>query len=316
MSFCWGCIFFGMEQHTSRENIDSHRLQRQAMNISLGVGLAMLALKWYAYRLTGSAVVLSDALESVVHVAAVGFAWYSMKISLRPPDKDHHFGHGKIEFFSAGIEGALIVVAAFAIIVAAAEKLMFGGELELLTTGAMLTAFAGIVNAGLGWSLVRVGKKENSLIVTANGKHVLTDAWTSVGAVVGLLAAYWTGWEVLDPIFAVLFAANILYEGGKLLRSAVNGLMDKTNYELEQLAVSALTEFCNNNNTTFHRLRLRETGQRIYVDFHIVFQDGTPIERAHKLATKAENAVAASLSAGAVDVISHLESSNLPYGHI
>jgi Predicted Co/Zn/Cd cation transporters len=159
------------------------------MNASLAIGLAMLGIKWFAYLRTGSTVILSDALESVVHQLAVAFAWIALRLSYRPPDKNHTYGHDKITYFSAGFEGGLIGLAALVILYTAIEQLLRGPRLEHLDVGTALTAAAGAVNAVLGWYLVHVGKTEHSLVIEANGRHVLTDAWTSAGAVVGLLLA-------------------------------------------------------------------------------------------------------------------------------
>ncbi|MCX7929735.1 MAG: cation diffusion facilitator family transporter [Chlorobi bacterium] len=289
--------------------------ERRAMNLSLGIGLIMLGIKWYAYLRTGSMVILSDALESVVHQLAVGFAWWSLRWSYRPPDDNHTYGHDKIAYFSAGFEGGLIGLAALLILYAAIERLVMGAEVEQLGLGTVLTAGAGAVNALLGWYLVHVGKAERSLVVEANGRHILTDAWTSAGAVLGLSAAMVTGWMVLDPIFALLFGANILLEGFRLVRRAVFGLMDTADPTMIERARTVLETFRHEHPTlSFHRLRMRESGQRMYVDFHVQFPDGTPIEEAHRLASEAEQRVAQALDRPS-DVTSHLESSYHPDGH-
>ncbi len=274
----------------------------------------MLFLKWYAYAITGSVAIFSDAMESVVHQFAVLFAWYSIRVTYRPPDSEHHYGHDKITYFSAGFEGALIIVAAGVIITESISKIIAPTPLEQIGVGAGLTALAGGVNALLGLYLIRIGRRQKSLIVEANGRHILTDAWTSAGAVGGLLLAAGTGWYYIDPIIALIFGANIIVEGGKLIRNAVHGLMDRTNESYEVKARQALDEFCSLHSTSYHRFRLRESGQRVYVDFHIVFADGTPIEVAHQLATDAELCVINTID-HAVEVLSHLESTNLPDGH-
>lgn len=296
------------------KELTSIQVQKRAMNISLFIGVLMLGIKWTAYALTGSIVIFSDAIETIVHIAAVGFAWYSLRVSVLPPDDDHHFGHGKVSFFSAGLEGALIIVAAVVIVATAIEKMITGFTLEAISIGAILTASAGAINAALGFFLVRVGKRERSIIVEANGKHIITDAWTSVGAIIGIVAAGLSGWYILDPIFALLFGANIIVEGGKLMRASVNGLMDKTNHALEESARVILNRYCSENDVSYHRLRLRETGQRIYADFHLEFPDGTPIEVAHAMATAVENEIRMSMP-GDAEILSHLESKHLPPNH-
>ncbi len=300
---------------SSSANFALSKAERVGLNVSLGTGVAMLFIKWYAYYITGSVAIFSDAMESVVHQFAVAFAWYSLRVTYRPPDDEHHYGHDKITYFSAGLEGGLIIVAAVVIITEAIKKLYVGVELEQLGIGTAMTGAAGAINAILGIILVRVGKKHKSFIVEANGKHILTDAWTSVGAVIGLLLAWKTHYYFIDPLLALLFGSNIIYEGFKLMRNAINGLMDRTNATYEQLARAALQSFCDENHTSFHRFRLRESGQRVYVDFHIVFDDGTPIEIAHRLATQAELCVVNAID-HSVEVLSHLESTDLPEDHI
>lgn len=284
----------------------SHK-ERRAMNISLATGIAMLFLKWSAFLLTGSSAIFSDASETVVHIFAVAFAAYSLRIAYQPPDDDHHFGHDKISYLSAGFEGGLIVIAAIVIIYTAVDKMINGIELEQIGLGTGLVALAGSINALLGWYLVRVGKQTSSLILIANGQHILTDAWTSIGAIIGLGLVMLTGVKIFDPIIAVIFAFNILYEGGKLVRGAVWGLMDKTNPELEEKARQTLDGFCGQRGITYHRLRLRESGTCVYVDFHLQFPDETTIQRAHEIATEAESAVSEAMGKPA-DVFSHLES--------
>lgn len=281
--------------------------EKKTMNISLAAGIAMLFLKWFAFALTGSSAIFSDASETIVHIFAVAFAAYSLRIAYRPPDDDHHFGHDKISYFSAGFEGGLIIVAALVIMVAATERLLHPIALEQIGVGTVLVAIAGSINAVLGWYIVRVGKKTSSVILIANGQHILTDAWTSFGAIIGLGIVMLTSITVFDPLIAIVFAINILIEGGKLVRNSVRGLMDKTNPELEEKAVITLGKFCSEYSISFHRLRLRESGTLVYIDFHLQFPDDTSIQRAHDIATQAERAVAAAMGKPA-DVISHLES--------
>jgi cation diffusion facilitator family transporter len=282
-----------------------------AMNLSLAVGVVMLALKWTAYLLTNSAAAFSDALETVIHVAAVSFAAYSVRVMYRPPDSAHHFGRDKIAYFSSGAEGTLVFGAGTVIIYEALEKWITGIQLRQIETGAAFLLVAAAVNAALGAYLVRKGKKNNSIVLTANGKHVLSDVWTSVGAVCGLALAGWTGWTFFDPLTAIVFALYIMLEGGKIIRHAMRGLMDASNPELESLANKALGKFCADENLSYHRLRLRESGARVYIDFHLLFPKDMTIEEAHMLATRAERLVAQALPQSS-DVSSHLECAHAP----
>jgi len=285
---------------------DEAALLRFAMRLSLGTGFLMLAIKVSAYWITGSVAILSDAAESVVHVVAVSFAAYSLSVSQKPPDRSHHYGHEKIAFFSAGFEGAMIVLAAFYIIFVSTERWLGGLHLENLGTGTLLTLAAALINAVLGIYLVWVGKKHRSLILEANGKHVLTDSWTSFGVVGGLTLALITGWLPLDPILAMIVALNILWTGGKLMRQSVGGLMDEADEKLESRVRSLLTKMTSEAGVQFHGLRQRSAGNTVWVEFHLLFPKGTLLDSAHALATRIEERLQQELDVRA-EVISHLE---------
>lgn len=248
---------------------NDYQLKKQAAIISLSVGGLMLIMKAAAYFITNSAAILSDAMESIVHIAATSMAFYSIILSSRPADKSHPYGHGKIEFFSAGIEGGLIVVAAFAIIYEAVRGIIFGRELVQLDTGMLLTLGAAVINLVLGWFLIRRGRKTKSITLVADGKHVLTDSWTSFGVVAGLLLVRFTGIELLDPLVAIAVAVNILVSGYKLMRVSVGGLMDESDAE----TLDRVVEIINKNRTpewiTVHLLRVMRSGQMHHVDFHL-----------------------------------------------
>jgi cation diffusion facilitator family transporter len=281
-------------------------LLRFAMRLSLGTGFLMLAMKVTAYWITGSVAILSDAAESVVHVVAVSFAAYSLSVSQRPADRTHHYGHEKITFFSAGFEGAMIVLAAFYIIFVSTERWLSGLRLENLGTGTLMTLAAALINAVLGIYLLWVGKKHRSLILEANGKHVLTDSWTSFGVVGGLTLALVTGWLPLDPILAMVVALNILWTGGKLMRRSVGGLMDEVDEKLESRVRSLLMEMTSEAGVQFHGLRQRNAGNTVWVEFHLLFPKGTLLDSAHALATRIEERLQQELDVKA-EVISHLE---------
>lgn len=280
--------------------------QRFAMQLSLWIGFFMLAAKVLAYSITGSAAILSDAAESIVHVVAVSFAFYSLRLSLKPPDPSHLYGHDKIAFFSAGFEGAMIVIAAIYIIFAAIRKWMIGLKLENLGTGTLLILLAALINGGLGGYLLWVGKKHRSLILEANGKHVLTDCWTSFGVILGLCLAMVTGWLQLDPILAILVALNILWSGGKLMRRSIGGLMDEVDPSMEARIKQLLDDMTSRFGILYHGLRHRNAGNTIWIEFHLLFSKGIPLEVAHSLATQIEEKITEELPIKA-EVISHLE---------
>jgi cation diffusion facilitator family transporter len=286
---------------------NSPNSQRFAMRLSLGVGCFMLASKIAAYRITGSVSILSDAAESVVHIVAVSFAAYSLWLSLKPPDRSHLYGHDKISFFSAGFEGAMIVMAAFYIIYVSIQKWMAGLQLEHLGLGTGLIVLASLINGALGFFLIAMGKKHRSLILEANGRHVLTDCWTSIGVVIGLILAMFTGRLEFDPIVAILVAVNILWSGGHLIRRSIGGLMDEVDPDIEARLRKSLDGLTADLGLHYHGLRHRSSGNKIWAEFHLLFPKGVPLESAHALATRIEEQLMADVP-NPIEVITHLES--------
>ncbi|HMP77069.1 MAG TPA: cation diffusion facilitator family transporter [Kiritimatiellia bacterium] len=276
------------------------------LRLSLAVGLGMLVIKVWAYWITGSAAIFSDAAESVVHNVAVGFALFSLWFSARPADKNHPYGHDKIDFFSAGFEGALIVLAACYIIYEAVHKWLHGLVLENLGAGLWLTVAAFVVNGALGGFLVWRGRKTNSLIVEANGRHVLTDSWTSLGVIVGLLLAWRTGWKPFDPICAILVALNIFWSGFSLMRRSFQGLMDEADPEIDRVVREVLSAESAKRAVQFHELKHRKAGRQIWIELHLLFPDETPLWTAHAQATEIEDAIERRLGPTS-RVITHLE---------
>ena len=287
-------------------NSIAYSQQRFAIRLSLAVGFLMLAGKTFAYTITGSVAILSDAAESVVHVIAVGFAAFSLWLSLKPADHSHLYGHEKIGFFSAGMEGMMIVIAAFYIIYTSIAKWMTGLQLQNLETGALVTAAAAVVNAFLGWYLVRQGRRSRSLVLVANGKHVLTDSWTSFAVIVGLLLVMWTGWLPFDPIIAIAAAINILWSGGRLIRQSVGGLMDEADPVFERQLRQALDLETQKRGLWYHEVRYRHSGTSMWVEFHLLFPRGSFIEEAHWKATEIEAALKEALPVS-LNIITHLE---------
>jgi len=288
------------------EDSQNSRPQRIAMTLSLGVGFFMLASKIAAYWVTGSVAILSDAAESVVHIVAVSIAAYSLWLSLKPPDRSHLYGHDKISFFSAGFEGAMIVTAAFYIIYVSVQKWMAGLKLEHLGLGTGLIVLASLINGGLGFFLIAIGRKHRSLILEANGRHVLTDCWTSIGVVVGLTLAMFTGWLEFDPLVAILVALNILWSGGHLIRRSIGGLMDEVDPAVEAHLKKQLDSLTGQLGLHYHGLRHRSTGNTLWVEFHLLFPANTALASAHALATRIEEELEQQ-SPGRTEVLTHLE---------
>lgn len=280
--------------------------QQFAIRLSLVVGFLMLAGKTYAYSITGSHAIFSDAVESVIHVFAVGFAAYSMWLSHQPPDESHPYGHEKISFFSAGMEGTLIVIAAIGIIYEAVSGWIAGLELRNLSTGTYYILAASLINLALGTYLVSRGKRHGSLILIANGQHVLTDSWTSFGVVGALLLTMWTGWLVLDPLVAIIVAVNIIWTGSKLIRRSVGGLMDEGSPDLERRIRSILDAECQKRGLQYHELRYRRSGTSVWVEVHLLLPKDMKLARAHAHATEIEAAVKTAMP-DPVNIITHLE---------
>ncbi|HUX21232.1 MAG TPA: cation diffusion facilitator family transporter [Spirochaetia bacterium] len=277
------------------------------MRLSLATGLFMFAVKVSAFVLTGSAAILSDAAESVVHVAAVFFAAYSLRLSYKPADPSHLYGHTKIVFFSAGFEGAMIFLAGLFIIYESTHKWIIGLRLEHLGIGTVLTAVAVITNAALGLYLVRLGKRKKSLIILANGRHVLTDVWTSLAVLVALLLTLLTGWLPFDPICGILMALNILRSGGGLMRSAFAGLMDAADPDIQKQIIDILDVETQRRGLIYHELRHRNIGDSHWVEVHLVFPQEVPLGDAHRTATEIERIIERQLPAQS-HVTTHLES--------
>lgn len=277
-----------------------------AMRLSLIVGVLMLVGKVGAYWITGSSAILSDAAESVIHVVAVAFAAFSLHLSRKPAAPRFLYGYERIAFLSAGFEGAMIVIAAIAIIVAAVEKWLAGLQLANLGSGSLLVLGAAVLNAGLGWYLVHTGRRLNSIILEANGKHVLTDSWTSFGVVVGLLLVIGTHWKPFDPLIAIAVALNILWSGGKLMWRAAQGLLDYSDPEVGHQIREKLDTLCAELNVKYHGVRFRATGYRQLVEVHLLFPREMALGEAHSVATTIEERLAAELSTP-TEVITHLE---------
>lgn len=245
-------------------------IKKKAAIISMVIGIGMFVAKIGAYFITGSAAIFSDAAESVVHVLATSMALYSILLSAKPPDESHPYGHGKVEYFSAGIEGLLIVLAALFIIYEAVYDLVTGVELQQLGTGVIIISAAGLINLFLGLYLLRTGNKTNSLALVADGKHVLTDFYTSLGVIIGIILVILTGLKFLDPVFAIAVALNILYTGFKLVRSSVGGLMNEIDpTKLEELT-NTISEIRKDTWIDIHELRFWESADKIFLDFHLI----------------------------------------------
>jgi cation diffusion facilitator family transporter len=280
--------------------------QKRVMNFSLVASLVLLGVKVSGAVMTGSSAIYSDAAESVVHFLAVAFACWALRLSIKPADETHHFGHDKVSFLSAGFEGAMISAAAMLIFYEAARQFLFGVEIRNLGFGLAVTSLAAGVNLILGVALVAVGKKSESPLVRANGMHVLTDVWSSVAVLIGLGLYHVTEWVWWDPVVAILVACNILRVGIRLIRESLGGLLDEADPLIESRVRELLDREVASMGLSYHNFRHRHSGRTHWVEFHLVFDDHLSVGEAHDQATRLEAMVADLLSPDG-RVISHLE---------
>ena len=284
------------------------RRRRWAMGLSLGVSVLMLVGKLAATVLTGSTAILSDAAESVIHLFATGFAGFSLWYAATPPDPDHPYGHGKIAYFASAVEGTLILIAAVIIAGMAVRDFIAGPDLRQLDTGLFLLGGLTAVNLGLGWYLVRTGRRTNSLVLVSNGQHVLTDMWTSLGVIVGVGLVWATGVTWLDPAVGLLVAANILWTATRLLRRSVYGLMDEADPDATLALLDELTEAkADGTIAEYHQVRHRRSGDQVWVEYHLMFPGDMSIREAHARSHEVEDRVDALFPDDEVHVTAHLE---------
>ncbi len=282
------------------------RIRIAAGVVSLLVGAGLMAVKFYVYRLTGSSAVLSDALESIINVVASSFAIVSILLAAVPPDEDHPYGHGKIEFFSAGFEGALIVLAALGIFRVGIGHLVAPQPLPQLDFGLLLMAAASAVNGLLGLGLVRVGRRTRSITLEAGGRHVLTDVYTSAGVVAGLVLVRLTEWYWMDGLVACLVGIHILFAGAQLLRTSYKGLMDAADPKVLEKITEVVLAHRQPSWIDIHKLRAWNAGTRVHVDLHLILPRDMPLEEAHHEADALEQAILAEVP-GAESVLVHMD---------
>ena len=279
---------------------------KKALIISLVVSSISLSVKIGAFIITGSTAALSDAAESVVHFFAVMFVVYGYYLSIKPPDDDHHYGHERVEFLSVGAEGAIIIVAGLTIIYHAVMSAITGIEITNMDAGIVMLIVAALINLALGSYVVRVGRKHNNMIAISNGKHTLTDVWTSGGVVTALVLIHFTGWLFLDVVVSFIMAAYIMFEGYKLLRYSVLGLMDTRDENVDAALINVLENNLPASVKGWHHLRHRTSGSTTWVELHLVLDDEIILKDAHYEATKVERRLIDALKTDAIITI-HLE---------
>ena len=273
--------------------------------LSIAAAVLTIVLKTSAFLLTGSVGLLSDAMESLVNLAGALMALAMLTIAARPADEVHAYGHGKAEYFSSGVEGALILIAAVSIGYAAVQRLLAPQPLEKVGIGLAVSVVASLINLGVALVLMRVGKQQRSITLEADAHHLLTDVWTSVGVLVGVGLVAWTGWLWLDPVVALLVAANIVWAGVGILRRSVAGLMDTAWPEEEQAQLRAVMEPYVREGIQYHAVRTREAGARRFVSLHLLVPGDWPVRRGHALAEQVDAAIRQALPH--VTVFTHIE---------
>jgi cation diffusion facilitator family transporter len=274
--------------------------------LSIIAAIATILLKYYAYYLTGSVGLLSDALESCVNLAAAIIALIMLSIAEKPADEGHAFGHSKAEYFSSAIEGGMIFLAAFSIIWSAIPRIIHPQPLENVGIGLLITVAASAINLGVAMVLLKNGRKNHSIALEADGKHLMTDVYTSIGVLIGIGLVKVSGWLILDGIVAIGVALNILWAGYQLMRRSASGLLDSALPETELSLIVAALEPYRSNNIEYHSLLTRQAGRRKFIEFHVLVPGEWSIQEGHDFVEKIEKTIR-ELFDVPVTVFTHLE---------
>jgi cation diffusion facilitator family transporter len=278
--------------------------------LSIAAAILTISLKAIAYWLTGSVGLLSDALESVVNLVGAMMALAMLIIAARPADEDHAFGHSKAEYFSSGVEGTLILLAAASIIATSIPRLIDPKPLEQVGLGLGVSVVASLINFFVARTLLRASKQYRSITLDADARHLMTDVWTSAGVLVGVGLVALTGWERLDPVVACLVAANIIWSGVGIIRRSISGLMDTALPVEDQITLQKILEPYTRGEVQTHALRTRRSGTRQFVSLHVLVPGRWTVQRGHKLLERIETDIRQALPG--VTMFTHLESLNDP----
>ncbi len=275
---------------TGTEGVAAVRRKRliRVISVSIVVAVLTISMKFAAWLLTGSVGLLSDAAESVVNLVAAGVALVVILWSTRPADEDHTYGHEKADYLSAGFEGALILLAAVTIAYAAVDRLINPTELTEVGLGLAVSAVASLLNLLAARLLIRTGEEESSLVLVADGRHLMTDVVTSAGVIIGVGLVWLTGWQTLDPIIALVVAANIVRTGVGLVSDSMSGLMDKALPDEELAVVSEVLDSYESRDIHFHALRTRKAGRRTFISIHVLVPGQWSVKEGHDLAEQVE----------------------------
>jgi cation diffusion facilitator family transporter len=278
--------------------------------LSIAAAIATIALKTTAWLLTGSVGLLSDAAESVVNLIAAIFAMAALRWATKPADEEHAYGHAKAEYFSAGVEGAMIFIAAISIAATAIDRLVHPQAIGDVGLGLAISVSASVINLVVGMLLLRTGREQRSIVLEADGRHLLTDVWTSVGVIIGVAAVAISGWERLDAIVALAVAANIVLTGTSLVRRSVGGLMDRALDEPQVGEIKDALERFEGDGIEFHALRTRQAGQRAFISLHVLVPGEWSVQRGHDVIEEIEAALRERLPYATV--FTHLEPAGDP----
>lgn len=286
---------------------ESRRRKRliRIISVAIAASLATISMKTGAWLVTGSVGLLSDAIESVVNLVAAVVGLVVILWSTRPPDEDHAYGHEKADYVSAGFEGALILLAAATIAYAAIDRLINPVGLTEVGIGLAISLIATLINLGAATLLVRTGRQEQSLTLEADGRHLMTDVWTTIGVVLGVGLVWLTGFEPLDPVIALVVAGNIVRTGSSLVRDSMSGLMDKALPAEDVKAVNEVLGRYSEGSVEFHALRTRRSGRRSFISVHVLVPGEWSVQTGHDFTEKVERDLR-----GAVDqatIFTHLE---------
>ncbi|MCO5316030.1 MAG: cation diffusion facilitator family transporter [Solirubrobacterales bacterium] len=270
-----------------REERRRSRLIR-VITVSIVAAILTIGLKFTAWAMTGSVGLLSDAAESVINLVAAGVALIVILWATRPADEDHTYGHEKADYLAAGFEGALIVLAAVGVAYAAVNRLIHPTELETLGLGIAVSVIATVVNLAVARLLIRTGREESSTVLDADGRHLMADVWTSLGVIAGVAMVWLTGWQTLDPLIALVVAANIVRTGVSLVREAMSGLMDRALPPADLATVNRVLDSYSSNEIGFHALRTRAAGRRAFISIHVLVPGSWSVQQGHDLVERIE----------------------------
>lgn len=277
------------------------------ITISLVVSLIVTIAKFIAYFSTDSVAILSDALESIINVMAGCFACYSIYLTSKPKDLNHPYGHGKVEFFSIGFEGGMILIAGCLILFKAVQAFISPRELQKLNSGILIILGAGIVNYLLGAFLVRSGKKLPSITISGNGQHILTDAWSSLGLITALVLIRLTGWRWLDPVASLILGSMIIMKGYKLVRHSISGLMDEMDMRMIDRITEILSKYRREPWIDVHNMRVQQYGQNYHIDCHVTMPYYFSLDQVHREIKDIERTINDHFSTGNVECFFHTD---------